>query len=285
MSLLRSTLSEGWARLRTVAGPIAIGLVIGLGSDAVAELLVLLNLLTAPRVQWSVGVGIVYLWLLWRYLGGWGWPRSSSSARRLKLRARRLSQREWAWSTAAMAGSIVALNGASEALARLGAAVPGPTDATEGLSLVTILTVDIWRAVLSPAIVEEAGFRGFMQAPLERRYGPAAAILIVSAVFGLVHWWAGPPFFYFLMAALFGLLAYASRSILPGIVAHGVWNLRALADPWWDIYEPSLPGGFWILSALGGTVLALWALRGLVREVAVRESSEGESPAEASSGP
>jgi len=51
--------------------------------------------------------------------------------------------------------------------------------------------ITIFATLLMSAIVagfsEEAGFRGYMQGPLEHRYGPASAILITSVIFGLVH--------------------------------------------------------------------------------------------------
>jgi membrane protease YdiL (CAAX protease family) len=37
------------------------------------------------------------------------------------------------------------------------------------------------------AICEEIGFRGYMQVPLEKKYGPLKAISIVSIIFVLVH--------------------------------------------------------------------------------------------------
>ena len=36
-------------------------------------------------------------------------------------------------------------------------------------------------------VSEEAGFRGYMQGPLMRRYGPVVAVLVVSVVFWVAH--------------------------------------------------------------------------------------------------
>ena len=74
-------------------------------------------------------------------------------------------------------------------------------------------------------VSEEAGFRGAMQVPLERAYGPTAAIAITSVVFTLVHLSHGKailPFlpFYFVVAVIYGLLAYLTGSILPAIILH-----------------------------------------------------------------
>lgn len=69
--------------------------------------------------------------------------------------------------------------------------------------------------------VEEAAFRGYMQVPLEGRYGPATAIGVVAAAFTLAHLpppaaWPG----FFLAAVGWGALAYLSGSIVPGVVFH-----------------------------------------------------------------
>ena len=37
-----------------------------------------LNLAISPGIPWSVAVMAVVLWLIWQYLRGRGWPRSTS---------------------------------------------------------------------------------------------------------------------------------------------------------------------------------------------------------------
>jgi len=41
-------------------------------------------------VPWSVAAMAIVLWLIWQYLGGKGWPRSTSETRRRYLRANRV---------------------------------------------------------------------------------------------------------------------------------------------------------------------------------------------------
>src|SRR6516164_8501687 len=53
--------------------------------------LLVANLRSSPAVPWSVPVMAFLLWLMWNYLGGKGWPRSTSDARRRYLRANRRS--------------------------------------------------------------------------------------------------------------------------------------------------------------------------------------------------
>src|SRR5947207_15852884 len=51
--------------------------------------LLAVNLATSPAIPWSVAAMALLLWLLWRYLGGAGWPHSTADARKVYLRAKR----------------------------------------------------------------------------------------------------------------------------------------------------------------------------------------------------
>ena len=73
--------------------------------------LVVANLKSSPRVPWSVPMMALLLWLAWSYLGGKGWPRSTSEARRGYLRANRNSGPTYLWAWVAGVLSVVALAG------------------------------------------------------------------------------------------------------------------------------------------------------------------------------
>jgi membrane protease YdiL (CAAX protease family) len=102
---------------------------------------------------------------------------------------------------------------------------PDPTGALERYLLkphawLGLLTL---AAVIAP-LVEEFLFRGWLQRTLERRHTARLAIVATALVFALVHFDS----FGFLVRFSFGLLAgyvaYASRSVWPGVVLHGVYN-------------------------------------------------------------
>lgn len=59
------------------------------------------------------------------------------------------------------------------------------TDFSHIPSATLLLTIFMSAAVAG--ISEEAGFRGYVQGSLERRYGPAMGLVITSFVFGLAH--------------------------------------------------------------------------------------------------
>lgn len=129
-------------------------------------------------------------------------------------------------------------------------------------------------------VVEEASFRGYMQGPIERRHGPVVAILVTGSLFGFAHF-SHPEVTLILMpwylgvAAVYGMLAYLTNSIFPGMVLHaggnvlGAMNLFVAGRSEWQgmagsqplIWETGGDGSFWI--SVGGFVVvgvaAVWA--------------------------
>jgi hypothetical protein len=82
--------------------------------------LLVTNLQSSPAVPWSVPAMALLLWLMWSYLGGRGWPRGTSEARRRCLRANRRSGRTYLWALVAGVLSVVALAGYWIVLFRIG---------------------------------------------------------------------------------------------------------------------------------------------------------------------
>src|SRR5271157_2971127 len=66
--------------------------------------LVAANLGVSPAVPWAVPAMALVLWLMWMYLGGRFWPRRTSQARRVCMRANLVSAPAFAW--AALAGAL-----------------------------------------------------------------------------------------------------------------------------------------------------------------------------------
>jgi hypothetical protein len=86
-------------------------------------------------------------------------------------------------------------------------------------TLVFYLTV----GVLAP-ICEESLFRGFLYSALRRKLAVLPSILISSALFAGVHLDAGGFFALFVLGAIFAFVFERTRSTLPSMVAHGLWN-------------------------------------------------------------
>ncbi len=84
--------------------------------------------------------------------------------------------------------------------------------------------------VLWAPIFEELAFRGLVYISLRARYGPVTAAWLSASLFSALHLYSLPGFLSVLWSGL--VLAYAFeryRSLLPGIVAHGLNNAIALS--------------------------------------------------------
>jgi hypothetical protein len=117
------------SRILSVVGLGLLGFAITILAGGIWSALLVTNLRSTPAVPWSVPAMALLLWLIWGYLGGKGWPRSTSDARRYYLRANRRSARTFQWALIAGVLSVVALAGYWIVLFRL---VKMPPNATSG---------------------------------------------------------------------------------------------------------------------------------------------------------
>lgn len=193
-------------------------------------LAVIANLRTSPRVPWMLLVTALWLWFFWWYLRGAGWPRQTAEFRRRDLRGNALPARMWGW--ALLAGTLgiastLALGFVTLRVANVSReAFAAPVD----FSMYPTLTIICAIASISATagVVEEAGFRGFMLSPIQRRHGWTAAILVTGFMFFLDHHFSHAyatfaflPFF-LAISAVHGLLVKYSGSICPSAVLHAV---------------------------------------------------------------
>ena len=90
----------------------------------------------------------------------------------------------------------------------------------------------VWSAivmiVIGPAIFEELAFRGFLLARLVPLMGKRDALLLQATLFSIMHLSVAILLSHFVMGLCFGLLRLRSGSLLPGMLAHGLWNLAVL---------------------------------------------------------
>ncbi len=96
--------------------------------------------------------------------------------------------------------------------------------------------VPLWWPLLAiavtPAICEELAFRGFMLSGLQsgRQRNFWTPILISAVCFGVVHMIAHQVFNAMLLGLVLGLLAVRSRSLLPGVIFHFIFNGMQVAQ-------------------------------------------------------
>jgi membrane protease YdiL (CAAX protease family) len=257
-----------WTRIFVIPRAIVVGILVGLVAANVW--LPLLYVLGVPiaAVAETVFLG-AYIW----WAAGGGPPRSLASIRAESFRRRNLSGAQWSWGLAAALFFAVSVHSAIVVLFRL---VPFPAQAFHaGYDLSAIPTAPLrWLAVFvsaaSAGVCEETGFRGYMQQPIEKQHGAATAILTSSLFFMLVHLnkgWSGIGMVPIVFGAgmLLGTLAWASKTLVFGMIGHTIMDVGLFAY-WWTqiagtfsqrpISETGLDASFfWALGAFTAALL------------------------------
>ena len=90
-----------------------------------------------------------------------------------------------------------------------------------------IMDYPFWLVLLAiavtPAIVEEVVFRGYIQSRYES-FGIKKAAIISGLFFGIVHMNMQQFFYAFIMGIVFSYIVYYTKSIVSGILAHFIMN-------------------------------------------------------------
>jgi len=261
-----------WARIPVVVRAVLAGLVI-----VVVAANVWPPLLLKLGVPLAAVVEILFLACFVFWASGGGPPRRLRAVRSERFRIRRISGAEWLWGVAAALAFAATVHAAIVVLFRI---VPYPAASFHrGYDISFIPTRAMqWVAciisALSAAICEETGFRGYIQQPIELRHGPTTAILVSSAFFTLVHLekrWAliGMVPIVFAAGLLLGALAYASRTLIFGMIGHAVMDVWLFAYWWTQIagtfaQRPISESGIDLAFAIECGALALLLIASLV---------------------
>ncbi len=262
-----------WERIPIVARAIVVGFLVFAIVGSVAWMAIVI-LIPAP---WSIGAMAIVLWVYLRYVSGSWWPKATTESRRVRFRATKLPMRVWKWSLIAALLAAVLLESSLVVTFRI----------IEFRAEAWALAYDfadapiwqVWGFILMAALVagitEEVGFRGYMQVPLEGRYGPAVGITIVSIMFVVLHLnqaWAGGGgilIMLFGISAVWGVLARVSGSLIPGMISHTVADIVNFSYWWTDvagafdkrpISETGIDSHFILWLAVFVASLALFAL-------------------------
>ena len=235
-SILHS-ISGGWNLLPLVFRSALSGFFVS--SVGIACWTLLLKLVPAP---FCILPMIIVLWAFWKYYSG-SWGSGTNAKKRIvNFRATVLSRQVWKWGLAAAILFVVIVQSSFVVTFRL---VEFPSEKfTADYKMLDSMPVWVaWAIITMSSIVagicEETGFRGYMQVPLEKRYGPAKAIIPTSILFALIHLshsWALPilPHIFF-ASVLLGILAYRSGSLIPGIIGHSILDIFDYSVWWSDL--------------------------------------------------
>jgi membrane protease YdiL (CAAX protease family) len=224
-----------WSKIPIIVRAILIGL-----SISTIGVLTWSVIATVVPMPWSFIVMIGLLWIYWKYFSGKWWPKNTKEFRKINFRRTKLSTKTWSLAFLAAILIVVIEQSGLVVTFRI-IEFPAAQFSAEYSFLERVPLWAAWLVVIMisavAGICEEVGFRGYMQKPLEKRYGPLAAISIVSVVFVIVHLhqaWSGPILFQiFFISALFGSIAYYSGSLIPGIVAHFIMDI-CIFSFWWS---------------------------------------------------
>jgi membrane protease YdiL (CAAX protease family) len=264
-------------RVLSIIGFGLLAFVITILAGGIWSALLVTNLRRGPAQPWSVPAMALLLWLMWSYLGGRGWPRSTSDARRHYLRANRRSARTYLWSLIAGVLSVSALAGYWIVLFRLVKMPPNALPDVSSYPRMTVTLMILMGSLVAP-FMEEAAFRGYFQVALEREFRGWVAVTASALVFAFAHFAHGilwPKLLvYFLVGIAFGTTAYLTNSTLPAILPHMIGDLTFFTLVWPHdatrrlVFDSGTDNWFWIhvAQAIVFTVLAVWAFQRLARE-------------------
>lgn len=96
-------------------------------------------------------------------------------------------------------------------------------EASRSADFASIITFYLTLGVLAP-ICEETLFRGFLYTSLRRYWGVMPSLLLTAFLFAGVHLDGGGFLPLFGLGFLFGFIVERTKSIVPSMVAHGLWN-------------------------------------------------------------
>jgi membrane protease YdiL (CAAX protease family) len=195
---------------------------------------------------WSLFIMIFVLWAYLKYFSGSWAPERTQEFRKNNFRNLRLSSHAWKVGLVAALLFVVVFQSSFVITFRL-ISFPELSFKSQYKILDTLPSWIGWATVIVSSLVagicEETGFRGYMQVPIEKRYGPVLGIIITSIFFFLLHLdktWAPLIIIHILFASvLLGILAYFSGSLIPGIIGHTIMDIFNFSY-WWS----SLAGNF-----------------------------------------
>jgi membrane protease YdiL (CAAX protease family) len=189
---------------------------------------------------------IAVLWAYWKFFSGTWAAKRSGAIRKERFRLTRLRPGVLKWGILAALLFVVIVQASFVITFRL---IPFPAARfTADYKMLDKFPLwQGWLIIIMSSVVagicEETGFRGYMQVPLEKKYGAAKGIVLTSIAFTVIHLthtWAYPilPHIFF-ASVLLGILAYKSNSLIPGIIGHSILDVFDYSV-WWT----NITGGF-----------------------------------------
>jgi membrane protease YdiL (CAAX protease family) len=195
---------------------------------------------------WSILPMIIVLFVYWKFFSGKLGSKKSTALKQSNFRAIHLERHVWKWGLVGAIFFVIIIQSSFVITFRI-FEFPSVKFTADYKMLDTMPLWVAWAILIMSSIVagicEETGFRGYMQVPLENKYGLVIAIVVSSLIFTAIHLtktWAVPilPHIFF-ASVLLGILAYKSGSLIPGIIGHSILDIFDYSI-WWS----NITGGF-----------------------------------------
>ena len=182
-----------------------------------------------------------FSWFFWMYFSGSWNPVSTQEFRKFCFRQVKLKKDVWIWGMIGSLGFFGIVNLNWVLTFRFVQFEPETyktavflNDMPLGLAWAAIIM-----SSLVAGIIEEIGFRGYMQTPLEKKYGAFKGILITAIIFFIAHlhqaWTNSIEIQIIIISIMIGYLAYATNSLIPGIIAHVLFDIVNFSYWWSDV--------------------------------------------------
>lgn len=227
-----------WMKIPLIIRSIILGFIVSSLGVGIWILMV-----TTTHSLWSIPIMAAMLILYWMYFSGKWNPSNTRAFRSFCIRKTRLKKPVWTWGLLAAFSIFILMHVSWSFMFRLYEFQPEIFKTSSYLNELPVWAA--WSIIVMASLVagicEEVGFRGYMQAPLEKKYGPVVGISITSIIFVLVHLhqaWAGglaAGMIIFGMSFIIGYLAYATKSLLAGIIAHVSFDIINFSYWWSDV--------------------------------------------------
>ncbi|MGI9552367.1 MAG: CPBP family glutamic-type intramembrane protease, partial [Aurantibacter sp.] len=173
-----------WMKVPLTVRSILIGF--GVSSLGVSIWTIVVMSLPGP---WSVLLMGTILIFFWMYFSGKWKPSSTQAFRRFCTRKIKLERSVWIWGLSAAFLIFLSLNASFMLTFRI---VEFQPEIFKNLSFINDFeALQAWSIIIgismTAGICEEIGYRGYLQKPLEQKYGPVVAISISSIIFIAIH--------------------------------------------------------------------------------------------------
>ncbi|MCZ6901017.1 MAG: type II CAAX endopeptidase family protein [Bacteroidetes bacterium] len=215
-------------------------ILIGFGVSSLGVGIWALLVTNIPFPWYIVPMGAILI-LYWMYFSGKWNPVNTQVFRRLSMRQLKLKRHVWIWGMLAAFFAFILFHSGWILTFRIVEFQPEIFKTARYVNDLPAWTA--WSLILMASLVagicEEIGYRGYMQAPLEQKYGPVAGISITALVFVVVHlhqaWMSDVLVQMIVISFMIGYLAYATKSLLPGIIAHVTLDIINFSYWWSDV--------------------------------------------------